>query len=98
MLSEQQVAEVAERYQGEVYGEAFYCALMHLFNNPAQKHLIGTLMQLETENKARLRQIRTERARQRMMQAVPEADVVITNPTTTYSPDIQGWLQFHPYI
>ena len=31
--------------------------------------------------KARLRQIRTERARQRMMQAVPGADVVITNPT-----------------
>ena len=31
--------------------------------------------------KARLRQLRTERARQRMMQAVPEADVVITNPT-----------------
>jgi flagellar biosynthetic protein FlhB len=31
--------------------------------------------------KARLRQIRTERARQRMMQAIPEASVVITNPT-----------------
>ena len=31
--------------------------------------------------KARLRQIRMERARQRMMQAVPTADVVITNPT-----------------
>lgn len=31
--------------------------------------------------KARLRQIRTERARQRMMAAVPGADVVITNPT-----------------
>lgn len=31
--------------------------------------------------KARLRSIRMERARQRMMQAVPEADVVITNPT-----------------
>jgi flagellar biosynthetic protein FlhB len=31
--------------------------------------------------KARLRQIRTERARQRMMAAVPEADVVIANPT-----------------
>ncbi len=31
--------------------------------------------------KMRLRQIRTERARQRMMAAVPEADVVITNPT-----------------
>ncbi|MHA1559784.1 MAG: EscU/YscU/HrcU family type III secretion system export apparatus switch protein, partial [Alphaproteobacteria bacterium] len=31
--------------------------------------------------KARLRQIRTERARRRMMASVPEADVVITNPT-----------------
>ncbi len=31
--------------------------------------------------KARLRQIRTERARQRMMSAVPEADVVVTNPS-----------------
>ena len=31
--------------------------------------------------KNRLRQIRTERARGRMMAAVPEADVVITNPT-----------------
>jgi flagellar biosynthetic protein FlhB len=31
--------------------------------------------------KARLRQVRMERARQRMMAAVPEADVVIANPT-----------------
>jgi flagellar biosynthesis protein FlhB len=31
--------------------------------------------------KAKLRQIRMERARQRMMAAVPEASVVITNPT-----------------
>jgi flagellar biosynthetic protein FlhB len=31
--------------------------------------------------KARLRQIRMDRARQRMMAAVPEADVIITNPT-----------------
>lgn len=31
--------------------------------------------------KARLRGLRMQRARQRMMQAVPEADVVITNPT-----------------
>jgi len=31
--------------------------------------------------KARLRQLRSERGRQRMMQAVPQADVVITNPT-----------------
>lgn len=31
--------------------------------------------------KARIRQIRAERAQQRMMASVPEADVVITNPT-----------------
>ncbi len=31
--------------------------------------------------RARLRQLRQERARQRMMAAVPQADVVITNPT-----------------
>ena len=31
--------------------------------------------------KARIRSLRLERGRQRMMQAVPEADVVITNPT-----------------
>lgn len=31
--------------------------------------------------KGRLRQLRIQRARQRMMQAVPKADVVITNPT-----------------
>lgn len=31
--------------------------------------------------KARLRSLRQQRARQRMMQAVPSADVVITNPT-----------------
>lgn len=42
--------------------------------------------------KARLRQLRQERARARMIQAVPQADVVITNPThfsvaLKYNPD-----------
>jgi flagellar biosynthetic protein FlhB len=42
--------------------------------------------------KSRLRSIRMERARQRMIQAVPEADVVVTNPThfavaMKYDPD-----------
>ncbi|NVJ91435.1 MAG: flagellar biosynthesis protein FlhB [Methylocystaceae bacterium] len=31
--------------------------------------------------KAKIRQLRMERARQRMMQAVPTADVIVTNPT-----------------
>ena len=42
--------------------------------------------------KSKLRQIRTERARLRMMSAIPEADVVVTNPThfaiaLKYKPD-----------
>lgn len=42
--------------------------------------------------RAKLRQLRSEKARARMMQAVPEADVVITNPThyaiaLKYDPD-----------
>lgn len=42
--------------------------------------------------KGRLRQLRQEKARQRMMQAVPSADVIITNPThysiaLKYDPD-----------
>lgn len=42
--------------------------------------------------KAKLRQLRAEKARQRMMQSVPKADVVITNPThfavaLQYDPD-----------
>ncbi|HEY8189552.1 MAG TPA: flagellar biosynthesis protein FlhB [Micavibrio sp.] len=42
--------------------------------------------------KAKLRQLRSEKARQRMMQNVPKADVVITNPThfavaLQYNPD-----------
>ena len=42
--------------------------------------------------KAKLRQLRAEKARHRMMQAVPQADVVITNPThysiaLKYNPD-----------
>lgn len=45
--------------------------------------------------KAKLRQIRQERARQRMMAAVPSADVVVTNPThfavaLTYNPEAMG--------
>ncbi len=38
-------------------------------------------MEGDPQVKARIRNLRQERARQRMMQAVPEADVVVTNPT-----------------
>ncbi len=57
MISEEQLREVEEMYQGEVLGEAYYCALLPLFDSPVQQRLLGSLLQLETENKARLRRI-----------------------------------------
>lgn len=64
--------------------DVIYQRFMHL------KELRMTKQQVKDEHKqsegdplikGRLRQIRVERARKRMMAAVPEADVVITNPT-----------------
>lgn len=55
-----------------------------------KKQLMMSKQEVKDENKqsegdpqvkARIRQIRLERAQQRMMASVPEADVVITNPT-----------------
>jgi len=64
--------------------DVMYQRYMHM------KELRMTKQQIKDEHKqsegdplikGRLRQIRVERARKRMMAAVPEADVVITNPT-----------------
>lgn len=44
-----------ELYQGEVGGEAFFCALLSRFAEPDQQYKLGTLLQLETELKAKLR-------------------------------------------
>ncbi len=64
--------------------DVMYQRFMH------HKELRMTKQQIKDEHKqsegdplikSRLRQIRVERARKRMMAAVPEADVVITNPT-----------------
>ncbi len=64
--------------------DVLYQRFMH------HKELRMTKQQIKDEHKqsegdplikGRLRQIRVERARKRMMAAVPEADVVITNPT-----------------
>ena len=58
---------------------------------------VVTLEHKESEGdpqiKGRIRQLQRQRARQRMLQAVPHADVVITNPTHVavalqYDPDI----------
>jgi len=55
MMTEQQKADLTLLYQGEVFGEMFYCTLMRQFRVPSQQYLLSSLLQLETENKARVR-------------------------------------------
>ena len=55
MMTEQQKADLTLLYQGEVFGEMFYCTLLQHFRSPKQQHLLGSLLQLETESKARVR-------------------------------------------
>ncbi|MEQ8227166.1 MAG: flagellar biosynthesis protein FlhB [Rhodospirillales bacterium] len=62
-----------------IYQRAIFMKQMRMSMNDIkeeQKQTDG-----DPQIKARIRQIRMERARKRMMAAVPQADVVITNPT-----------------
>jgi len=44
-----------EQYQGEVFGEVALNRLLLTFQTPRQQYLLGTVLQFETETKARLR-------------------------------------------
>jgi hypothetical protein len=44
-----------ELYESEIFGEAVFLALVTLAKNPREQYQLGTLLQLETETKARLR-------------------------------------------
>jgi hypothetical protein len=46
-----------EVYQGEVIGEAFFSTLLRRFKSPDQQYKLGSLLQLETEFKAKVRPI-----------------------------------------
>ena len=46
---------INELYQSEVLGEAAFLALIKVARNAREKYHFGTLLQLETETKARLR-------------------------------------------
>lgn len=49
-------AEILEEiYQGEAGGEAFFCEMLARFKEPDQQYKLGSLLQLETELKARVR-------------------------------------------
>jgi len=46
---------IRELYDSEIYGEAIFLALIEVSNSEREKYHFGTLLQLETETKARLR-------------------------------------------
>jgi hypothetical protein len=46
---------INELYQSEVWGEKAFLALINIAKNEREKYHIGTVLQLETETKARLR-------------------------------------------
>ena len=49
-------AEILEEiYQGEAGGEAFFCEMLARFKEPEHQYKLGSLLQLETELKAKIR-------------------------------------------
>lgn len=54
-VSENIQACTMELFQGEVLGEVFFDGLLSYFRGPVEQYKIATLLQLETETKARLR-------------------------------------------
>jgi hypothetical protein len=51
---------LSEQYQGEVIGEVAINCLLPKFRSPREQYLLGTVLQLETETKARLRPVVAE--------------------------------------
>ena len=49
------VEQLVEMYQGEVIGEVLFNAMLSLFPEPDHQYKSATMLQLETETKARLR-------------------------------------------
>lgn len=46
---------IRDLYESEIFGEAVFLALVEIARDPREKYQLGTLLQLETETKARLR-------------------------------------------
>ena len=57
MSLEEYKVGLSEQYQGEVIGEVVINCLLPVFRSPREQYLLGTVLQLETETKARLRPV-----------------------------------------
>lgn len=57
MINERQRQALSELYQGEVLGEAAFDSILPHLDDDRQRYVVATMLQLETETKARLRPI-----------------------------------------
>ncbi len=55
MSLDQYRAALSEQYQGEVFGEVLASRMLQQFTSARQQYLLASLLQIETETKARLR-------------------------------------------
>jgi hypothetical protein len=79
-----------EIYQGEAGGEAFFSAMLARFKTPDQQYKLGSLLQLETELKARIRPLAFGQGVDLVED--PDAKRQIAELATQY--DGQTWDQF----
>jgi hypothetical protein len=61
MINDRQRQALSELYQGEVLGEAVFTGLLPHLDDDRQRYVVATMLQLETETKARLRPIAVAR-------------------------------------
>ena len=52
--------QILEMYQGEVIGEVLFNAMLNMYPDPDHQYKSATMLQLETETKARLRPVLSE--------------------------------------
>lgn len=57
MTANDQSEYLSELYQGEVLGEALFNKMLADLDNNRERYVVATMLQLETETKARLRQV-----------------------------------------
>jgi hypothetical protein len=57
MINDRQRQALGELYQGEILGEAAFDAILPHLDDDRQRYIVATMLQLETETKARLRPI-----------------------------------------
>lgn len=61
MTTNDESGYLTELYQGEVLGEALFNKMLPDLDNDRERYVVATMLQLETETKARLRQVVAQR-------------------------------------